>query len=309
MIANLKTVKAIILALTLTSFCTVAEADNSTCSSDECGNVIEGFERYANRGHVESMVLLAVAYANGEGVEQNDEKANFWIKEALRNRSAMAAYVKATWRREGKVVEQDLERAEMFIDRAIDGGLPIAMYDRAVNLMRDNRDIPEALELLEEANERDLPEAAYLLARLIEEGQFYEQDIVTAGLIYRDLALVPYKDARSRLNRIVREIEAAEEAPVPEVEEVAQTKDEVLSQLREYDNMEVITVTGQYESFEDQLASIQQNLRSNVFRNTGTRMRRMRPCGPQSGSACQVIFDRNSAAESPFGSIAELLGQ
>jgi len=154
---------------------------NELCTAAEWQDFVKGFERYAQHGNTHSMVFLALAYANGEVVEQDHRKASMWIRESVRLRSPLGAYVKAQWLRQGFVFEQDEERAEWLIDRAIAGGFAVAMYDRAVRLLHDPERMQEGADLLEEAADLGLPNARYLFALLLEHGEVYEQDLVTAG--------------------------------------------------------------------------------------------------------------------------------
>lgn len=269
---------------------------NELCTTAECQDLVKGFERYAQHGNTHSMVFLALAYANGEVVEQDHRKASMWIRESVRLRSPLGAYVKAQWRRQGFVFEQDEERAEWLIDRAIAGGFAVAMYDRAVRLLHDPERMQEGADLLEEAADLGLPNARYLFALLLEHGEVYEQDLVTAGLFYRELAVEGFRDSRQRLETVIGLVECSS------VEDV-QT---VVAQLRAYDDMEVITVYGRYGSFDDHLASINASVRDRFQQKpTGTRMRRARPCEETVG--CRVVFSRDSG-DVPFTTLAGALG-
>jgi len=172
-----------------------------------------------------------------------------------------------------------------------------------VHLLQEGNEISKALNLLEEAADAELPNAQYLLARLVEEGQYYQQDSVAAGLMYRDLIVKGYRDSRQRLNAIVEALEANQTSVTMEADREA-----IVSVLTAYNDMEVITVRGQYESFEDQIASIQEELKKDYYRSsTGTRMRRMPACGVMNGWGCSVIFDRNSGHISSYSTLGGLL--
>ncbi|RTE85924.1 MULTISPECIES: tetratricopeptide repeat protein [Gammaproteobacteria] len=302
-----------LFAVTLSGYSvTVAAEEESNrfsdlCESEECERMIRNFEEYGQNGHAGSMVFMALAYAHGDGVEMDHDKASMWLREAIRMRSQVAPYVAAQWYREGIVWEQDLEEAEDYIDRAISYGYPLAMFDRSVKLLQAGEDIEEGLDLLERAAEEKLPNAQYLLARLIEEGQYYQQDVVAAGLMYRGLAVKGYRDSRARLDNIVDAVRQVEEAPT--VVAAEESREDILNDLTAYDDMEVITVTGRYESFEAQIADIQAGLESDYAngQRTGTRLRRSRQCGVEGGIGCSVIFDRDSNHVTGYSTLAGML--
>lgn len=294
-----------ILSFLIVAFVFTAAAFNSSahgqtldelCTSEQCHDLVKGFERYAQHGNTHSMVFLALAYANGEVVEQDHRKASMWIRESVRLRSPLGAYVKAQWRRQGFVFEQDEERAEWLIDRAIAGGFSVAMYDRAVRLLHDPERMQEGADLLEEAVDLGLPDARYLFALLLEHGEVYEQDLVTAGLLYRELAVEGFRDSRQRLETVIGQVERSS----------AEDVQTIVAQLRAYDDMEVITVYGRYGSFDDHLAAINASVRDRFYQKpTGTRMRRARPCEETVG--CRVVFSRDSG-DVPFTTLAGALG-
>jgi len=76
------------------------------CTSERCEQMLQRFERYGDNGHTGSMVFMALAYAHGDGVEVDHDKASMWLKEAIRMRSPIAPYVAAQWHRQGLVWEQ-----------------------------------------------------------------------------------------------------------------------------------------------------------------------------------------------------------
>lgn len=286
------------LGITLTGLgsSAVASTFDELCETEECRNSVTRFERYANNGNTPSMLLLAVAYANGEGVEKDHRKASMWMREAIRRNNSMAAYVKAQWRRQGLVFEQDLDRAEWMIDRAISQGNSLAMYDRAVRLMEEPNTVAGGLDLLERSAELGLPDANYLVARLLEEGVFSEPDPIAAGMIYRELGMQGFKDSRQRLRSMV-EI----------VRQQGDVNAQVIADLTAYDNMEVITVSGRKGSFEEQLAQLHDDLRERFHhRATGSYMRRQGPCDFASG--CRVIFDRDNIEGAIGWTLADIVG-
>ncbi|WP_194757409.1 tetratricopeptide repeat protein [Aliidiomarina indica] len=272
------------LSLVLSSVFAISPvAAGERCDTESCRAQIERFQRYAQNGSFEAMLILAVAYANGEGVEQDIDEARKWMKESIRLRNPQAFHVKSSWRRHGVVFPQDLERADHFRDRAIELGFAPAMYEKAIDLLRANQQVDEALELLSEAAEQGHPESMYAVARFYEEGVLGEQDLRAAGEIYKHLAVVGHGDARSRLRAIAEEFEQQSE----EGQSIAR-------QLREYENMERIEVRAMTGSLEDRLAQMN-DLLFKHFDNrppSGTRIRRAHAC---SGFGCSVIYQRGES--------------
>ncbi|TRW48294.1 sel1 repeat family protein [Aliidiomarina halalkaliphila] len=263
-----------------TVFAPSAALAGERCETESCRAQIERFQRYAQNGSFEAMLILAVAYANGEGVEQDIDKARQWMKESIRLRNPQAFHVKSSWRRHGVVFEQDIERADHFRDRAIELGFAPAMYEKAIDLLRENRDVDLALELISEAAEQGHPESMYAVARFYEEGVLGEPDLQAAGEIYKHLAVVGHSDARTRLRAIADEFEQQSEQ--------GQT---IARQLREYENMERIQVRALTGSLEDRLAQMNELLFKHFDNRppTGSRFRRAHACGA-ANPGCRIIY-------------------
>lgn len=78
---------AILTALLVTPL--QAQTLDELCTGEQCHDLVKGFERYAQHGNTHSMVFLALAYANGEVVEQDQARARMWIRESVRLRSPL----------------------------------------------------------------------------------------------------------------------------------------------------------------------------------------------------------------------------
>ncbi|RUO32687.1 tetratricopeptide repeat protein [Aliidiomarina sanyensis] len=287
-----------IIAGALLSFLSFsASAEIGECEEGICSEVMERLQRSADYGSSEAMIIMAVAYANGEGVAVNTDRARVWMKEAIRFRNPQAYHVKSQWRRVGRIFDQNEERAEYWLSRAINVGYAPAMYERAIRNLQANIDIDASIELLQDAAEEGHPESMYTLARMYEEGALGEVYPFEAAALYMHLAVRNFRDSRERLREYTQTFEASDDA---EVQAFART-------LREYENMEVIVVRAMQGDSLDILANLSERLQSRYFRTpgTGTRLRRTSPCG-QGGLPCNVVFDRDGA-DTPASTIGELL--
>ena len=94
--------------------------------ADQLRETIRSLREKAEDGHAESMFLLAVAYAQGKGVERNDTAAARWFLQAARKGHMRAqtsiGYLYAT----GRGVKHDLVLGSVFLSRAARDGDPLA---------------------------------------------------------------------------------------------------------------------------------------------------------------------------------------
>jgi len=94
--------------------------------ADQIKGTIRKLREQAEDGHAESMFLLAVAHAQGKGVERNDTAAARWFLQAARKGHLRAktsiGYLYAT----GRGVKHDLVLGFIFLSRAAREGDPLA---------------------------------------------------------------------------------------------------------------------------------------------------------------------------------------
>src|SRR4051795_6223505 len=90
--------------------------------AEQIKGTIRKLREQAEDGHAESMFLLAVAHAQGKGVERNDTAAARWFLQAARKGHLRATtsigYLYAT----GRGVKHDLVLGFIFLSRAARGG-------------------------------------------------------------------------------------------------------------------------------------------------------------------------------------------
>jgi TPR repeat protein len=80
----------------------------------------------AQRGDARAQRLLALRYRRGRGVEQNDELASTWMKQAAMQGLSLAERDLGTFYRQGIGVAHDLQQAIQLYRLAAQQGDPIA---------------------------------------------------------------------------------------------------------------------------------------------------------------------------------------
>jgi len=309
-IARIKLAVAVTGALLLAPFITIAAAQPAVfCASASCQSEFKKLERMAHYGSGEAATIVAVAYANGEGVEQNIKKARRHIKKAVSWDEPMGMHQMSVWLRQGFIFEQDIARANDLLDQAASKKFSPALTDKAKLLLA--QDTPqadkEAVALLELANEQYYKPGQYLLAQLLVSGIGIESDLARAGVIYKNLALKSYADSRQRLDEIINALEQITQQPEPELIALVQP---VLTNLKQIDDIEIIEVRGEQFDANSELSNIVTQLDTlNIYYrgNTGSRI----PgnlCG-RGASMCSVAFDRKTDADFGATTVGELMGQ
>ena len=110
----------------------------------------------AESGDPEAMIKLALAYLNGDGVEQSNEKAAEYMRQAAELDEPTAQYNMGMFYIQGCGVERDLAQAERWMERARDNG-----DGDAEGILRSLKELPK---LRENAQTGD-PAALSALAR------------------------------------------------------------------------------------------------------------------------------------------------
>ena len=288
---------ALLGALTLMPSVAIADGTESVtiCQDGNCATELAKLERFARKGSGDAAAVVALAYASGDGVAQDHDKARSFIQEGAHRRNPMAMFVLADWHARGFIVEQDQALAQQWLERSVAAGYAPAQYERAVQLLgsADRDEQMAAVPLLEQAAEANLLTALYALARLYQTGTLVEQDLPTAGALFARLARVGYSDARQQLSAINKELKQTE---------FAQTEQGERLQAAEQ-AMERITVTADASLYRTQLGRLLENLESSPKfdkRSIGSRIQGV-GCG-DTGSPCAVVRPQKGQ-----GSIADVL--
>lgn len=252
---------------------------------------LEQLKRAAQYGSGEAMVMMAVAHANGEGVEPDEVVAMRWIREAIRFRNPQAYFVKSQWLRNGHMVAVDTERADYWLDRAVQANHAPAMYELAARKLRENMNDENAFELLSEAAEQGHLDSMYLLARLYESGVVGSApQYAQAAELYTYLAIRNFRDSREKLGTYERFF----------AQQDNETAQKLTARIQDGLAMEVITVRADVE-FGNTLARLYETSRRPTV---GSRVRRGQECGRNPG--CQVVFDREGV-DTPAGTVFEAI--
>lgn len=252
------------------------------CQSGDCEAELAKLERYARKGSGDAAAVVALAYASGDGVAQDLEKAKTFIERGASRRNPLAMYVLADWHARGYVVEQDAEQAQMWLDRAADSGYAPAQYEKALQLLsaKDSAEQQAAVPLLEEAAEANLLTAMYALARLYQTGTLVAQDLPKAGALYARLVRSGYADARQQLRAVNQQLAPTEFANSEQGERLQAAEQA----------MERITVTADASLYRTQLGRLVEQLETSPNfdnRSIGSRIQGV-GCG-DTGSPCAVL--------------------
>ncbi len=86
------------------------------------------FKKEALRGHWPSMYYLGKSYYYGEGIDKDDEKAEYWLKMVAGHNEAYGYYALALVYLEGINVKEDTQKAMHYINESAKLGFPEAQY-------------------------------------------------------------------------------------------------------------------------------------------------------------------------------------
>lgn len=266
--------------LLLSPFATIAtEQQSRFCNSAICQAEFNKLEEMARYGSGEAATIVAVAYATGEGVEQNVDKARQQIKQAVRWREPMGIHQMSVWLRQGFVFEQDIKRADILLDRAVRAEFGPALTDKAKLLLAE--DTPqtdkEAIALLEQADQQYYSPGQYLLAQLLVSGVAVESDLARAARLYKSLALQGYADSRQQLDHIITALEQTTQRVAEDKadRELVAHVQPLLIDLKQINDIEIFKVQGRQFSVKSEFSNIVAQLESlNLYerRQTGTRI-------------------------------------
>ncbi|KKO46377.1 hypothetical protein WG68_06320 [Arsukibacterium ikkense] len=289
---------AIALSLTLTiasvgSLPAMASAEAKVCEGNQCENEMRRLIKLARSGSGDAAAFVAMAYASGDGLEQNHQEAARFIKLGVRHRNPMATYLMADWHRNGFVLEQNIEQADKLLAQAVKSEYPPAMYQQALLYLQtdDETKVDEAVTLLEKAAETKLMNAMFILARLKHTATATEQDLAGAGKLYKALTLARHPEARDYLQQVINEMAT----------DTQQT--DLIADFKSVDDIEVIQVRGQKLEANVMLDGLVRRLNASGKydrRSVGSRISGV-TC-ENSGSACASITPGSGAS-----SIGEVL--
>lgn len=278
------------------------------CQSVSCQSDFKKLERMALYGSGEAATVVAVAYATGDGVEQDIKKARRHMKQAVRWREPMGLHQMSGWLRQGFVFEQDISKADELLDRAVKLEFSPALTDKAKLLLTQDTAVADAqaIDLLQQANDQNYSPARYLLAELFASGVAVESDLGQAGALYKNLALKGYADARQRLDEIIIVMEQMTAQLDPELTATVQP---VLANLKQIDDIEVIKVRSQQFNPNSELSSMVSQLdQTGVFRRGASGSRIPGNICGRGTAMCRTTYDRHTGNAGGAASVGDLLG-
>ncbi|WP_214000948.1 tetratricopeptide repeat protein [Arsukibacterium sp.] len=210
------------------------DGDVAACADDKCDDEIRTLHRMARFGSFEAMTLLSMVYATGDGRDADPEKALSYLQRAVSYRHPTAVFLLSEWYREGLVVTQDLQKAHTLLTQAVELKHTPAQYKKALLLLQqpDEADIATGVELLEQASDKRLLDAMFLLARLKQQGAYTELDLEGAAQLFKNLVLSGHEESRPYLKETIAIL-----TPKPEAAEL-------VADLQQSYDMEVIQVFG-----------------------------------------------------------------
>ncbi len=126
----------------------------------------------ARRGIAEAQFILGLCYLGGEPVEEDPEKAVFWLKKAAQQGDVEAQYYLSMCYGEGCGTAEDKGAYIYWLKKAAEQGYPDAQFDFAVCLSEGDgvEEDPEmAFEWFKRAAEQGHPDAQEIVASLEEQ--------------------------------------------------------------------------------------------------------------------------------------------
>lgn len=277
----------LLVPLTGHSSSTGQQSAERICTDTDCSKELRRLIRLARGGSGDAAAFVAMAYATGDGLEQNHEQALRYLRMGVRQRNAMAVYLMSDWLRNGFVAEQDVAEADRLLQQAVELKYAPAQYARALQLLQQEQaeSLQPAIALLEQASAQRLASAMLLLGQLKQHGVGMELDLPAAAELYKRLVLSGQTSARQYLNQVTEQLAQDEQHQT------------LVADLREVENIEVIRVSGQQLQASNMLEGLVRRLsQSPQFdsRSVGSRIRGL-SC-EQTGSNCAITRPERGAS-------------
>lgn len=282
------------------------ETDMSAeCASEQCSEAMTKLVRYSLNGSPDAQVIVAMAYATGDGVPLDHVLARQHLKRALRNNDERAWHIYSRWLRDGLAFEQDAESADEALDRAARQEYAPALFERAVRRFSETAaDNSLSVADLELAAEQLHKPSMYLLAQIKAAGLGVAVDTAQASQLYAFLARSNYRESNVRLQKLVGTVDLqqqTEQLSIAYVEAIAERH-----RSSDVQAMEVITVSSSTIGTEDFVIDLVEQLdklRTFDGRSTGSRIRGQ-VCG-RGVAQCRVIYNAAAGTISMGGTVRD----
>lgn len=148
---------------------------------------VECLHRCADLGFAMAQKNLALAYANGQGVQRDDATAVRWMRKAAEQLEVEAAFMMGEFFRQGRGVPATPTDAALWYSRSAEAGFPIAQYALGMMLLEgagEAKDLAKAEQWLSFAAAQGHPEAKNNVATLLAQRGEVDQ----AAALWADLA-------------------------------------------------------------------------------------------------------------------------
>jgi TPR repeat protein len=132
------------------------------------------FKKLAEKDYAPSQFSLGAMYADGEGVDKDDQMAAYWYRKAADQGDVKGIYNLALMYREGRGVEKDIQQALRWYKKAAYYGYSLAqanlglMYSEGIGVAKDDQ---RAAYWYAKAADRGNTSAQYNLGVMYEEGK------------------------------------------------------------------------------------------------------------------------------------------
>jgi TPR repeat protein len=152
---------------------------------------VKWFRKAANKGNAKAMLMLGLMYNNGEGVTQDLREAFQWYRKAADKGNATAMYKVGLMYYNGKGVTQGHREAFQWFRKAADKGHATAMLVLGVMYANGEdvvEDDREAVKWYRKAANKDNAKAMLMLGLMYNSGEGVTQDLREAFQWYRKAA-------------------------------------------------------------------------------------------------------------------------
>ena len=133
---------------------------------------------------------IGLIYLNALGVEQDIDKALYWLEKSTLNGNASAAYKLASLYENGELIPQDNEKAFLFYQISAELENPYACY-KLGNIFLEKGDISQAIHNFEQSAEKNISHAWYKLGQIYSDEQYGVLDTEKSNICYSK-ALLQY---------------------------------------------------------------------------------------------------------------------
>jgi localization factor PodJL len=167
----------------------------------------------ASGGDTKAAMALGLKYANGDGVEVDDNQAAHWLQQAAQGGEAVAQYRLGTFYERGRGFAADPRQALRWYEEAAKRGNRRAMHNLAVvyaDGAGTEKDFPEAARWFRAAAELGLTDSQFNLAVLYERGLGVKQSLGEAYKWYSIAAEAGDAESKARVGAIMSQIAPAD---------------------------------------------------------------------------------------------------